>query len=204
MKQMLLFVSAIVLFSNCRKAPDFSELSSNFVVSTSLDSKASFGSYHTYYIADTIRYIGGQGSDSIIVGANAQQLTQAIKDNMAARGYTLVSRSSNPDLGLALSAIKNINVVVDYYPGWWDGYWPGCYWYCYSYYYPWTTTYAYTTGTIILNMYDLKNATETQQIKGIWNLTGLGALGASTSVNLTLGVNAIDQGFAQSPYLKTN
>jgi hypothetical protein len=203
MKSFLSFLLVILLFTNCRKVPDFSQLSSNFVVSTSLDPKANFGDYKTFYIADTIRYIGGTGSDTIIVGANATQLIQTVKDNLTARGYVYTSRNNSPDIGLTLSAIKNVNVIVDYYPGWWDGYWPNCYWYCYSYYYPWTTAYAYTTGTVILNMYDLKNAAAENQIKGIWNVTALGALGSNATTNMTLGVNALNQGFTQSPYLKS-
>lgn len=204
MRSILLFLSAIVLFTNCRKVPDFSELSSNFIVSTSLDKEAKFGNYKTFYIADTIINIGGAGDDSIIVGADASQIIQTVKDNLTSRGYVYTGRSNHPDLGLTLSAIKDVNVVVDYYPGWWDGYWPSCYWYCYSYYYPWTTAYAYTTGTVILNMYDLKNANENSQIKGIWNITALGALGSNANANMTLGINALNQGFEQSPYIKAN
>jgi hypothetical protein len=52
-------------------------------------------------------------------------------------------------------------------------------------------------------MYDLKNAGSKEEIRGIWNITALGALGSSTSTNIQLGVDAINQGFAQSPYVQT-
>jgi len=196
----------ILSLSDCRKTPDFSELSSNFITSTSRDPDGNFSQYKTYFISDTIVYIGGVGDDSIIVGAPAQQLIGTVKDNMNSRGYTFVGRNNNPELGLTLTAIKDINVVVNYYPGWWDPYWGGCYWYywCYPYYYPWTSVYTYTTGTVILNMYDLKNATTNEQIKGIWNITGLGALGVGGISNVQLGQDAISQGFLQSPYIQTN
>ena len=207
MKKVILFYFAtITVITGCRKTPDFDQLSNQFIVSTSLDKNAVFNSYQTFFISDTIKYIGDIGSDSILVGLDAMQLVQTVKDNLTSRGYTFVSRDNNPDVGLTLSAIKDIDVVVEYYPGWWDGYYGGCYWYywCYPYYYPWTSVYAYTTGTIILNMYDLKNADANQQLKGIWNTTGLGALGSSVSTNLSLGIDAINQGFKQSPYLQTN
>ena len=205
MKNSLLLICAVVLLGACRKIPDFDELSSDFVVSTSLDKTANFTSYKTYHIADTIKYIGGVGNDSIIIGDKAKPLIDAVKSNMAARGYTFVARNASPDLGLTLTAIKDINVVISGYPGWWDPWWGGCYWYywCYPYYYPWSTVYTYTTGTVMLNMYDLKNANANRQLKGIWNITGLGALGVSGISNSQLGVDALNQGFAQSPYVQT-
>jgi len=205
MKKIIFFSFVAFLFiTGCRKSPDFDQLSYQFLVSTSVDKQANFGGYHTFAIADTVAYIGGV--DSVLDGPEAHQLIQTVRDNMVAKGYTEIPRWQNPELGLTLSAIKDINVVVSSYPGWRDGYYGGCYWYyyCYGYYYPWTTVYTYTTGTMILNMYDLKNADSNGELKGIWNVTALGALGDSPSTNLALGINAINQGFEQSPYLKTN
>ena len=207
MKQnLLLLFLALVFLSGCRKTPDFDELSYNFTVSTSLDQSADFGSYNTFYISDTVKYIGGVGSDSILVGADAELLTNVVKDNMTANGYSFVERNGSPDVGLTLTAIKDLNVVINQYPGWWDPWYGYCYWYywCYGYYYPWTAVYTYTTGTVILNMYDLKNADANQQIRALWNITALGALGSSTATNFQLGVDALNQGFEQSPYLKSN
>ena len=206
MKKVFTFIIVLfVVISGCRKSVDFDDLSYNFFVSTNLDQAANFGSYKTFFISDTVINIGGIGKDSLLTGPNAIQLVKVVKDNLIARGYTFAPRTGNPDLGLIMSVIKDINVVVSYYPGWWGGYYGGCYWYyyCYGYYYPWSTVYTYTTGTVILNMYDLKNAPVDHQFKGIWNVTGLGALG-STSTNIQLGVDALNQGFEQSPYVKTN
>lgn len=205
MKKSILLFSLFFLLTHCRKTPDFEKLSTEFIVSTSLDKTADFGSYKTFYISDTVAYVGGEKDGSVLVGQSARDMVKVVKDNLTARGYTFVSRSSMPDLGLTLSAVKDINVVVDYYPGWWDGYWPTCYWYywCYGYYYPWTTVYSYTTGTVILNMYDLKNAAGKEQITGIWNTTALGALGSSNQTNVTLAIDALNQGFEQSPYIQS-
>ena len=202
MKNTFLLILSVLLLGACRRSPDFDDLSSQFIVTTTLDTTANFGNYKTFYIADTLKYIGGIGSDSLIVGSKAVEIVNVVKSNLASRGYTFVPRSSNPDLGLTLTAIKNINVVISSYPGWWDGWWGSCYWYyCYPYYYPWTSVYAYTTGTIILNMYDLKNAGASHQIRALWNTTGLGALGVGIP-NMQLGIEAINQGFEQSPYVK--
>ena len=121
MKQMIIAVLVtLVIISGCMKSPDFDQLSYEFTVSTSVDKAAVFSNYKTFFLSDTVRYIGGVGSDSFLVGAPAAELTNAVKTNMAARGYTPVVRSANPDLGLILTAVKDINVVIDYYPGWWD------------------------------------------------------------------------------------
>jgi len=201
-KIIILLPLVLAIVTGCRKSPDFDELSYQFVVSTSLDKAANFASYKTFFISDTVIYVGGIGADSILV-APAAPLVNAVRTNLTANGYTEVGRAANPDLGLTLTAIKDITVVINSYPGWWDP-WYGCYWYCYGYYYPWTSVYSYTTGTVILNMYDLKNASHNEQIKGVWNITALGALGSASSTNIQLGVDAINQGFQQSPYLKTN
>ena len=207
MKQMIIAVLVtLIIISGCRKSPDFDQLSYEFTVSTSVDKTANFANYKTYFLSDTVRYIGGVGADSFLVGANAALLTNPVKTNMTARGYTLVGRNASPDLGLILTAVRDINVVVDYYPGWWDPWYGGCYWYyyCYGYYYPWSTVYTYTTGTVMLNMYDLKNAGADHQIRAVWNITALGALGSTTSSNFELGADALNQGFEQSPYVKSN
>ncbi|NCD72365.1 DUF4136 domain-containing protein [Mucilaginibacter agri] len=201
----LLLIVAIG-FASCRKEPDYDKLSSEFIVSTNLDKTASFGSYKTYYMADTVINLGGTGKDTILNDANAVKLVAAVKSNMASRGYTLVARTAKPDLGLRLGVVKVVNVDV-YYPGWWDGYagwfpyWWGGY---YPYYYPWTTVYTYNTGTEILDVYDLKNAKTNGQYRVIWNVAAFGALGSDMGGNLNRGINAINQGFVQSPYFKAN
>lgn len=186
----------------CRKAPAYDDLSSEFVVSTNLDKAASFSSYKTYYMPDTVINLGGSGSDTILTDANAVKLVASVKSNMSSRGYTLVTRLAKPDLFLRMGVVKTVNVDV-YYPGWWGAY-AGWYPYggYYPYYYPWTTVYTYNTGTIILDTYDIKNAKTNGQYKVIWNISAFGALGSDVGTNLNRGINSINQGFEQSPYLR--
>jgi hypothetical protein len=208
MKRNILAMFAILLLMSCRKEPDFSELSSQFLVGTNRDQQADFSSFKTYYISDTVLYVGGEKDDSTLPAEFAQQLVKVVKDTMAARGYSLAARgdaTNHPDLGLTLSVVKNITVVIESYPGWWGGWYGGCYWYyCYPYYYPWTAVYSYTTGSVLLNMYDIKNAAKEEEIKALWNVSALGALGSSASSNIQYGVEALQQGFAQSPYVRTH
>jgi hypothetical protein len=208
MKKLIVLLAAFsgLVFSSCRKTPDFGQLSSELVVVTNRDNAAHFNDYKTYYISDTVANLGGSGADTILTDDNAKTLVQTVKDNMNARGYVYADRSTHPDLGIQIGVVK-VNTTVEY-PGWWDGsygWWDPWYWgWYYPYYYPWTTVYSYSTGTIIVNMYDIKNAQANQNITGIWNNIDFGALGSSTSTNITRAVNAINQGFEQSPYVNAN
>ena len=203
---LLIFCSAFGF--GCRKTPDTDKLSAEFVVQTSRDPDADFDSYQTYYISDTVGLQNSNPNDSIWFEASSKQLVDAVKANMTAMGYTFVSKGSQPDLGLTLGAIKDLNLGV-VYPGWWYGYWGywgGCYWgYCgYPPYYPWSgMIYSIPTGTLILDMTDLKNAAANGKLSVSWGAVMSGGLG-TTGNDLALGVSSIDQAFAQSGYLKTN
>jgi hypothetical protein len=197
----LIVIAVAIGFASCLKTVDYEKLSSNFVVTTNFDKSAAFNSYKTYYISDTVVNVGGSGADSILTGANAQQLVDAVKTNMNNRGYTFTAIRLKPDLGIRMGIVKV--TTVNYYPGWWGGY-PGWFPYWggyYPYYYPWSTVYTYDTGTVITDMYDLKNAKTNGEYKAVWNTTSFGALGSGTSSNIARGVSAINQGFTQSPYL---
>jgi len=202
-----LLVLFLALFA-CRKTPDTSQLSNAFAVQTTRQPDAEFTSYKTFYISDTIAFRSTNPLDTLLIGPGAKQLVDAVKANMTARGYTFVaSNHSSPDLGMGLTVIKDLNIGV-IYPGWWWGYWGGCYWgYCgYPPYYPWYgggIVYSIPTGTIILDCIDLKNASANGKLYVPWGSVMSGGLGENAT-DIQLGVNAINQAFEQSPYLKTN
>src|SRR4051812_10658076 len=208
MKQVLLLLAGVISLFGCRKTPDTSQLTNNFIVGTNRDSKADFGSYKKYHIPDTVAYISNTvGADSIITGVAAAALVNAVKTNMTERGYTFVARNANPELGLKLTALKQVNVGVVYPPGWWGGYWgyPGyCYWGCYPPYYPYPVAYSYNIGDLILEMIDLKNSGTNHNLTRIWIMQAGGVLSSTSQTNLDLSVNAINQGFTQSPYIQSN
>ena len=200
-KVVILLIFCTALSFACRKTPDTEKLSADFVVQTARDPDADFGSYQTYYISDTIALENSNPNDSIWFDAQSKQLIDAIKANMSELGYTLVSKGSQPDVGLGLSAVKDLNLGV-VYPGWWwgywgGGYWGGCYWgYCgYPPYYPWTgMIYTIPTGTLILDMIDLKNAAANGKLSVSWGAVMSGGLGI-TGNDLALGITSIDQAF---------
>ncbi len=140
MKQTVtLFTLGMFLLLACRKVPDLSQLSSNFVVQTSRAPDANFGDYQTFYISDTIGYISTNPKDSILTDDAAKQIVAQIRGNLEARGYRYVPRVARPDLGVNVVAVKDVDVGV-VYPGWWygyPGYWDPWYWgWYYPYYYP--------------------------------------------------------------------
>ena len=205
-KTAMLWLSLLCVCLSCRKEPDLSRLSSNFVVQTDVDPDASFSNYKTFYISDTMAYITGDPKDSVLTDSVAKALTGKIRSNLVARGFVSVSLDQHPDLGVNTVAVKSTSVGVVVSPGWWDGYpgyWDPWYWgWYYPYYYPWTTAYAITTGTVIGTLVDLKNADKNQKLEVVWTMSLNSALGSNPPSNLQRALDGIDQAFTQSPYLK--
>lgn len=204
MKKIILLVSCVTMFISCITPPDYEDLSSEFIVATNRDKAADFTSYSTYYVSDTIVNLGGSGNDTIWHDDDAAQIVARIKQHMQERGYTYVQRHQSPDLAMSVGVVKVLN--VDYYPGWWSGYpgWFPFYYDYYPYYYPWSTVYAYNTGTMIIDTYDAKNAEAKGQFRAVWGTASFGALDDSGNGNITRAENSIDQAFEQSPYVKAN
>ena len=201
----ILFVS--VLFS-CRKEPDTEDLKLEQVVATDRDLSANFSNYATFFISDTVSIVASASTDSILTGPMAQQMVNAVKTNMTARGYTFPPRSQGPDLGFRLTVIKDITRTA-ICGGWWDGwygYYPPWYWGCYycgGYYYPWCTTYTYTIGTSTLYLFDVKNQGTNHNVRALWGATMFGVFSTTNNqTNADLTTTAINQAFTQSTYLK--
>jgi len=204
MKKLLFLLMGSTLLFACKKTPDTDELMNSFVVQTAKDPNANFTSYKTYYISDTIALRASNPNDTLWTDASAKQLIDVVKSNMNSRGYTFVGHGANPDLGLGMTAIKDLNIGV-IYPGYWWGYWGGCYWgYCgYPPYYGYGAIYSIPTGTMILDMIDLKNASANAKLFVPWSSVMSGGLGNSGN-DLQLGVEAINQAFNQSSYIQTH
>jgi len=118
----------------------------------------------------------------------------------------MVSRAQNPDLGVNVSRIYNTYNGVMSYPDYWGGYggyydpyywgYPGS-----SYYFPQRySIYQITEGAASIDLLDLKTATTTKQIRGVWN----GLIRGSGVFNVNNAPNQAKALFDQSPYLKAN
>jgi len=196
--------------SGCKKLPDFGALSTNFVVVTKYDNNAEFSTYKTFAIRDTIQVITENPKDSIWFDQDAQSIIQEVVKNMQDAGYTRVPvGSSITDLGIQLVGLRN-TTIYSVPPGYWWGYpgwYPPCYWgYCggWGYWYSWGYTYSVSTGSLIIEMVDLKNAGHLEKLNIVWNASGSGQVGTSTSFVVSQCLRTVDQAFLQSPYLKTH
>lgn len=206
----LLIFSTLTLLalSKCRKPIGLQQLTSGFTVITHTDINVQFSNYSTYFISDTVVNLSGTSSDTIITGSAASPFVEVVKQNMNMRGFGFVSRTGAPDLGIAVCVLRDVRSSVTFYPGWWDnisGYWDPLYWVSnnsFPYFYGWSTTYTYQNAALILNMIDLKNAFVNKKLTVIWHVTGFNAFNSDSATNLQSSINAINQAFAQSPYLK--
>ncbi len=81
-------------------------------------------------------------------------------------------------------------------PGYWGGNWGG------GWYYPYAVTYSYSTNSFLTEMVNLKaEQGDSKKLPVVWTsyLTGFDT--GSKAINRTLAVEAVNQSFAQSPYL---
>lgn len=205
LKQLLSILTIATLFVSCRKLPDPSQVSTDFVVYTNYDSKADFKSYKTFVLPPYVGAISDNPNDSILAANLGDPILAEVRQNLLARGYTEVNRNQAPDLGVAVTALKNIDIISAYPGGWW-GY-PGsggCYWgYCgwYGGYPPYYPVYVYETGSLVVEMVDLKKIKPgVEKLSVLWTNWNGGALGDQSS-NFQNAISSIKQGFTQSPYI---
>ena len=122
---------------------------------------------------------------------------------MQQRGFVLVPRGQNPEIGITVSRIYNTyQGIVDYTNYYYD-YWDPFYWGYTgsSYFFPsYYGVYQVTEGALSVDMLNLKDASATNQIKSIWNGFIRGS-GIFSSQNVNSQVEAL---FNQSPYLTSN
>jgi hypothetical protein len=197
----VLILSAAVM--GCETQPDNARLLDELVVSTNYDKGAAFGSYLTYAIpTDTIGFVSNTNpNDTILVSATSDNyprkvLTQVIS-NLNDRQYTRVDRNQNPDLGVNVYVVKDLNISQQVvYPNY---YYPYYYGYGSYYSYPYVNTYAYNTGALVVEIVDLKNVTPDNKVKVIWTAY-MGDV-YSTIDLASQSTHAIDQAFLQSNYL---
>jgi hypothetical protein len=206
MKKLIPILAAILAFAACYKAPGSDQLSSQFVVLTNYDSAVNFKDYKTFVLPPYVGLISNSSSDTILDPQYGDTILALIKTNLESRGYTEIDNNHQADLGVSATALKEVTLVTGWYPGSWWGYpgWGGCYWYyCgwYPWYPPYYPTYVYQTGSLIVELVDLKNISKPgTKLDVIWTNWNGGALGSSSS-NLQNALNSINQAFIQSPYI---
>ena len=193
-------------FTACNKqATDNLSNEETRIYITDYDSTVNFASYKTYSISDSVALIDNNQSVKQLT-ASDQTYIDAIKKYMSQNGFTLVDKSSNPDLGVDVSRVVNTSTGVISYPdyyGYYNDYWDPYYWGYggYDYYSPYSYgVYSIQEGAVSIDMLDLKNASANNKIELVWTglIRGEGLADAASSDSQ---VKAL---FDQSPYLKTN
>lgn len=213
MKKLFYLVIGAVMLSSCEKDPDMNQLDSDFTVYTQYDEVADFSSASTYYLPDSILTIGDGMKAIYWKDDNAQSLLAQVASEMNLRGYQRSEKKESADLGIQLTYVETNTQVTGWVGGgWgWDSWWSPSFWGPYwggGWYYPYPVSYSYSTGTMVMEMVDLRNApvdeTTQTQLPVIWQAVSSGLLSSSNHFNLQLVERAIDQSFTQSPYIQNN
>lgn len=209
MKKLLLFALAVTaIFSSCQKDPDMNKLDNDFAVYTNYDSKADFSKFNTYYLPDSIFIAGGGLAAQYWKDENAQKIIDLVASEMTNRGYTRTADKAKADIGLQLGYAKQTTQIIGTvgYPGynWWGaGFW-GFGWS--DWYYPYAVSYSYDTGTLITEIVDLTgrpaDPDKKVELPVIWHSYASGLLYGNSHIDMQLTLNAVDQAFKQSPYIK--
>ena len=203
----LLSLAIIFTVSSCTKDPlkNMTQAESRIYI-TNRDSTANFNSYKTYSIVDSVSLI----NNNQFAGREANdwdvQVISAVQNAMNARGFVKVNRNQNPDLGVNVSRVFSTTTSVVNLSSYWGGYgsyYDPYYWGYggYGYYFPPTYgVYQSTEAALSIDILDLKNASGSQTIRGVWNGLVRGS-GIFQTSNVQSQIQAL---FDQSPYLKTN
>ena len=207
-KQLMLAVFSVctATFFGCTKEPlnNLNPEETRIYVTNS-DSIVNFNSYKTYSISDSVVVLDNGKSVKDLQPID-QAYIDAVNKYMQQRGYMLVSKENNPDIGVDVNRIYNTTTGYFSYDDYWDyygGYWDPYYWGYggYGYYIPPSYgIYQVTEGAMSIDMLDLKNAGSKGKIDVIWNglIRGEGIFNSSTA---DASVKAL---FDQSTYLQTN
>ena len=201
-----------VLFFGCypNEADYIEELD---IVYTNYYDQFDFKSKRTYAIPDSVVKISGDnivdpdgdGKPTFVSQPYAVAIIDQVKSNMAAYGWTLVSKNSNPDIIVLPSAMTTTNIY--YYYDWW--YWDWWYgggwgWYYPCCYYPAYVT-GYRSGSVLVQLIDRSSLNPNNDNAAVvWTCIFNGLAEGSTSSIVTRIQTNIDAGFRQSPYLKIN
>lgn len=203
MQKMIVAIACTVVLWGCQTEPDNEKLFDDLVVSTNFDQSAVFGTYATYAIpTDTIGFVSNTNpNDTILVSQSnnlyPRKVLERVASNMNDRQFTRVDRNQNPDLGVNVYVVTDLNISQQVvYPSY---YYPSYYGYNSYYSYPYISTYAYNTGALVVEIVDLKNVTLDNKVKVIWSAY-MGDV-YSTIDLVEQSIEAIDQAFIQSNYL---
>ena len=208
MKKILLISTVLLAAFACQKEP-YADVDDDYLVYTSPGKNATFASYSTFDLADSLLIIGQSKNPEYSQSNNALALIQAVRTNMENLGYIYTPDNPNADLGIQMTYVVKTERYVQYYndPYWWldfPGYWSPGYWGNYTgFYYPYPVTYTYSTNALMIDMVNLttpKTGNEAREV--VWSAYIGGPSSGNANYDVDLMKNAINQAYVQSAYLK--
>jgi hypothetical protein len=199
----MLMAAGILAMTSCKKdVVKNLEGDEGQIYITNHSDSVNFSSFKTFSIADSVTVIQNNRLLGRELSSSDAAYIQAVKDQLTARGFTLVSKDQNPDLGVTVSQVYNTSTGIIDYGAYYGAYDPFYWGYGgYGYYYPsYYGTYSITEGAVSIDVFDLKDAKESNRLSDIWSglLRGSGVFSVSAANN---GVKAL---FDQSSYFKAN
>ncbi len=209
MKKILLVSAAVLALAACHKVP-YTDSDDEYLVYTSPAKDVDFTRFRTFHIPDSVLVIGQGDKPVYSKSANAVELVLRAKAGMEKKGFEYVPDAADADLGVQLTYVIRTERFVQYYGSryWWydyPGYWPSGYWGSWrGYYYPRPLVYTYTTNALLMDVVEIKTvlaAEDEEPLEILWNSYIGGSAGNAFPGAQRMMLDAIDQAFAQSPYL---
>ena len=209
MKKILFFSALALLAAACHKEPSPQDSDNEYLVYTSPGKGVTFASFKTFDLADSLLVIGQSDKPEYSQSNNALALIQQVRVNLEKLGYIYTPDNPDADLGVQMTFVIKTERYVKYYndPYWWldyPGYWPSGYWGNWTgFYYPYPVSYTYTTNALITDMVDLTGDQRdgNEPLEVVWTSYIGGPAGYSVQNDINRLKAAVDQAFAQSPYL---
>ena len=207
MKKILLISAVALMAIACQKEPYSQDGDGEYLVYTSPAKDVDFTNFRTFDIADSVLVVGQTKKPYYSQSNNALALIQAYRTNMENLGYIYLPSNPDAQLGIQVTYAEDTQKFVQYYdnPYWWldyPGYWPAGYWGNWTgWYYPYPVVYTYTTNALIADMVDLTAGEQNGKLKIVWSCYIGGPASASINYDVKRMTNAVNQAFAQSPYL---
>jgi hypothetical protein len=203
----ILIAAVLLSIGGCKLQPDAEDLLNDMVVVTNYNTTVDFNSFPTYIMPmDSVGLLENQKSPTWLTDSYATSITNAVRRNMTNTGRTMVSKSQSPSLAVNVYIVKDVetfqNVIYPSYYGYpgagYGGYYGG-----YGGYggYPQVVNYQSQTALLIIELEDLINVdATTKETRVLWT-ANIGDL-INTYDGQKKTIEAIDQAFAQSEYLK--
>lgn len=196
------------ILTSCEKNDEMEKLDVDYRVETDYDTDTDFGTFKTYYLPDSILFIGQSDKAQYLDSLLAKPILDACHRNMQARGYTRADSKEDAELGLQMTYIASTCHFTGYIasPYWWCGfanYWSPFYWGNWGYwYYPYPIHFSVSTGALLVDMLNLKaEQGDNKRLPVVWQSYLTGLLHESNALNIALAARGIEQAFKQSEYI---